>query len=127
MTDFNYDISIENKFIFIEAAGHMNISDYKSLFSRLGELNERFISEMNIVFDASQIKANYSVKELSQIERPFVEATHNFEYLKFAKICNSPLETALSIVFSENVRYLRNVELKIFNTKEEALKWINMN
>lgn len=127
MNDFSYQIKVENKFIFIEATGNMNICDYKNLFNRLEELDARLISEMNIIFDASEIKANYSVSELMQIEKPFVEATHKFEYLKFAKIVNSPLETALSIVFSENIRYLRNVELKIFNTKEEALRWINLN
>ena len=127
MDNLTIDYNQSEQFLQIVIIGDIVISDHLKLLKLLENFPTEYSSNIRLLCDRRQATAKYTHKELFITMKPFLQIVNKFHYLKIAELVANPNDTALAVLFQQDVGFLSNLEFKLFSTKEAALEWLNVN
>lgn len=118
----NYTIDDKEKIIYICYEGKMTVDDLNNNYLKLME-DSRFNPNYNILTDGRKCEALIQV-EPTEIAKHVQLIKENFGScrIKNAILVDSPIETAIAVLFQDMAIEVREVE--VFCTEEGALNWL---
>lgn len=101
----------------IDLNGAMGILD--SLHQRFGQLDCVYILE-----DSRKTRYRFKFNDLTKLLQHVKLKLNGRKEVRHADIVSSPLETALSLVYSKLASNIKSYRYKAFSTPEAALEWL---
>ena len=112
-------------FIKIYSESFVNTTDFIQVIDELSKYTAG-TRNLNVLIDLTDVDIDMSPKDLGSIShRLCLKVPVDFS-LRIAKIVNGQIETALAMLFMDEIKWISHIEFKIFNTKTAALEWLNI-
>lgn len=115
-----YEISILQQIVFFNLVGPTTVDEVNEAFLKLRR-DKEYDPSYNFLTDARRCIYVDSPQDVSR----YVALLENYftgHRIKIAILVDTPLETAIAMIFQEKVSKIRQVE--VFSTKEAAVKWL---
>ncbi|MCB0281555.1 MAG: STAS/SEC14 domain-containing protein [Calditrichae bacterium] len=119
---YSYSYDKETCLLKVDFFNTMTLDDFKNYLDEFRTLS--FLPKsLKILYDLSDCELSLKPPEVKVISEISEQLNADFDRIYSAYIVNKPLETALTIIFSNAVKN-PNFRRRVFSTEEAARSWL---